>query len=516
VIDQKYEKDEIIFNIECLYQNLYNNIQKDFNHIKFTDIDEIEAYIHKFIDKRYEHDKDFVSHALSNIDESKIIKSVRKFYASFGIYFRTIRKVPITIITEDLPITFSRYLLAPKTPEDAKLLFAREGIRNIYPLDIALNISKLPHKLTVNAMLKVSKIAIQSSSYSEASKNLAEYHRIKLNPATIMSVTDHIGDLSFKDEMKRANERFRVFDDKTIDYSFPEIKKDGILYIEMDGAFLNTRDKTEKAKSSWHESKLGLVFSSLSKRVVQKRNTNTKSDSDDIIPKRERYELTSKEYTSYIGSVDIFKKLIFECAMRNGYGKYKNTVLISDGATWIRNLKEDIFCDAQQILDFFHLCEKISIFGKSFFKIPIIPDKHGNHIINDIDIKDNKNYDKYRIWTTETCLKLRLSRYNQVLDDIISKESSYKISNKNKLSKYIINNINNIDYALYEQKGYDIGSGAVESGNKSVLKKRLVGPGMRWYLASAQNIVSLTSKLESHRWYEDVVKPVKEHYKIKI
>jgi hypothetical protein len=31
-----------------------------------------------------------------------------------------------------------------------------------------------------------------------------------------------------------------------------------------------------------------------------------------------------------------FKKLLFESAVRNGYGQYKTTVVVSDGAAWIK------------------------------------------------------------------------------------------------------------------------------------------------------------------------------------
>ncbi|MDR0684516.1 MAG: hypothetical protein LBF83_05255 [Spirochaetaceae bacterium] len=34
---------------------------------------------------------------------------------------------------------------------------------------------------------------------------------------------------------------------------------------------------------------------------------------------------------------------------------------MSDGAAWIRNMVEELFPDAQQILDFFHLCENVKL-----------------------------------------------------------------------------------------------------------------------------------------------------------
>lgn len=45
----------------------------------------------------------------------------------------------------------------------------------------------------------------------------------------------------------------------------------------------------------------------------------------------------------------------------------KNTVIISDGATWIRNMKEEHFPDAQQILDLYHLKANTAEFAKFIF-----------------------------------------------------------------------------------------------------------------------------------------------------
>jgi hypothetical protein len=69
---------------------------------------------------------------------------------------------------------------------------------------------------------------------------------------------------------------------------------------------------------------------------------------------------------------------------------------------------------------------------------------------------------------------------------------------------YITNNIKNIDYAAYEQKGYFIGSGAIESGNKIVLQQRLKQAGMRWNVETAQNLLTLKAKAESGLWHTDV------------
>jgi hypothetical protein len=128
--------------------------------------------------------------------------------------------------------------------------------------------------------------------------------------------------------------------------------KKGILYIMADGAAINTRLKDEQG-SSWRENKLGLVFSSTG---LRKRNDGVTHD------------ILKKEYIPYVGSVEQFKGYLLECAVRNGYGRYEQTILLSDGAGWIRNMGEELFPDALQILDFYHLAENIYSFGKYLFQ----------------------------------------------------------------------------------------------------------------------------------------------------
>ena len=79
-------------------------------------------------------------------------------------------------------------------------------------------------------------------------------------------------------------------------------------------------------------------------------------------------KILKKEYTSYVGSAQEFKKHLLACAIRNGYGQYKETMLLGDGATWIKNIGEELFPDAKQILDLFHLCENTYSYAKAIFR----------------------------------------------------------------------------------------------------------------------------------------------------
>lgn len=79
----------------------------------------------------------------------------------------------------------------------------------------------------------------------------------------------------------------------------------------------------------------------------------------------------------------------------------------------------------------------------------------------------------------------------------------------------ILNNINNINYAKYINKGYFIGSGAVESANRYVLQERLKLPGMRWETTNGQAVLSLMAKLKSGLWEKDVVKASYRHFGVR-
>lgn len=249
-----------------------------------------------------------------------------------------------------------------------------------------------------------------------------------------------------------------------------------MLYIEADGAALNTRHKNSEG-STWRENKLGVVYSSDNiHRCTSKKGTK-------------EHRIEKREYISFIGSVDEFKKHLYSTAINNGYGKYKDTVVISDGAACIANMVTEVFPDAQHILDLFHLKENVYEYAKNkfnFIEADFIP------------------------WADRICSLLENGNSETVLNELNPDE---KYSNCVNLYHYISEHIEHINYPEYKAKGYFCGSGAIESGNKIVLQKRLKQAGMRWEPQSAQYLLTLKSKYESGRWETDVVDFVKQYFK---
>lgn len=341
-------------------------------------------------------------------------------------------------------------------------------------MDSYLGLAGLPFKITPAAMLKIAYWAQNQGSYQRAEDAIADAMHIKINDDTVRQVTNYVGNLVFLNDCKSAENAFSLLENRGLDI---RKRNKHVLYIQTDGAALNTRLKDEEG-STWRENKLGEVFSTDNIYYW----TNHKGERQHMINK--------KEYISYVGSVTEFKKHLLACALRNGYERYGETVFLSDGATWIRNMVEECFPDAQQILDFFHLSENVHIYARFLF---------------------NMDEAKYKPWARNICDLLKKSQYNSVLQTLDTHSDKKPNGCPINLHGYILNNINNIDYAEYEKKGYFIGSGAIESGNKIILQDRLKRAGMRWNTQTAQAMLTLKTKAESGLWHRAVEVPFLRH-----
>jgi hypothetical protein len=370
-------------------------------------------------------------------------------------------------------MSFSRYHLKPQDQESKEKLLELTGLKSIVPLDCRLGIACLPFKITPCAMLKIAFWAQNQLSYQRAEEAIYEIMKIRVNDDTVRAVTDFVGKVVFERDCRKADESICMLNSGRLEFLRD---RNGVLYIQTDGAALNTRSQDENG-STWRENKLGEVFSSSNIRYWNDHKGTR------------QHEILKKEYTSYIGPASEFKKHLLNLALRNGYGSYKETVVLSDGATWIRNMVEEIFPDAQHILDYFHLCENVNTFAKHLF---------------------NMDERKYRPWANDICKKLKNGDTRNVLSVLEPLERTPHNSPVN-LFGYISNNINNIDYVAYENKGYFIGSGAIESGNKLILQDRLKRAGMRWNTKTAQSLLTLKSKIESNAWLNDVQIPFLAH-----
>ena len=388
---------------------------------------------------------------------------------------RTDQRAERSILTLNGPLAYSRNILRPADSLSAIKLMETEGIKSIAPLDALFMVDKLPFKMTLATMLKAAYWAQNQCSYQMAEEVIGDVLKIRINDDTVRAITNYGGGIVFERDCINAGKAYELFAEGHLPY--PQ-DKPGVLYIQTDGASINTRHK-DKDNSTWRENKLGVVFST--------DNIHTWTDKHN----ERQHRILKREYVSFLGSCNEFKKHLLSCALKNGYGSYKKTILIADGATWIRNIREELFPDALQILDYYHLCENIHTFSKYLH---------------------NMDEAKYKPWADDVCKAMKKSLAKSVLKELLPWKDKRPGNCPVNLYGYIENNLDSIDYAKYIKSGYFIGSGAVESGNKIILQRRLKQSGMRWNNKSAQALLTLVSKEESNLWNLEVVGAILDYH----
>lgn len=231
-------------------------------------------------------------------------------------------------------------------------------------------------------------------------------------------------------------------------------KSDDLHYAMVDRSYILSRE------NGWTETKVGRIF---------KATDNFKVSSKRAVIKKSEYVAHVGTHTDFIGK---FSPLL---------NKYSMLVFIADGAPWMWKWISDCYPNVVQILDFFHGFEKICQWAILHYK-----DKE---ILNE--------------WC-ENAKQLLLS--NQVKELIIDiQDTDCKgdtLEKRNALLTYLNNNVHRMSYETFLNKGYLIGSGAIESAQRTVVQHRLKRSGQRWTLKGGQQVLNLRTKNLSNQWDE--------------
>ena len=136
-------------------------------------------------------------------------------------------------------------------------------------------------------------------------------------------------------------------------------------------------------------------------------------------------------------------------------------IALTDGGNGLEEFMDVYFPRAVKILDFHHATGHLADFAKVFRQGPqaerllrawchILKHAGGSQVIKVIERLDRK----------------KMSAETQAEQD--------------GLLNYLRNNVGRMDYPSYLKKGWQIGSGAIESACKTVVNQRLCLGGMRW------------------------------------
>ena len=227
------------------------------------------------------------------------------------------------------------------------------------------------------------------------------------------------------------------------------------VYCMADGSMLLTREE------KWKEIKLGRIFSG---------GSNIGHISKD------RGVVSESVYSAHLGNAaDFWERFSKEIPHQ------RNLVFIADGAKWIWNHVEACYPGSTQILDYFHCKEHVSDFAKDYF---------------------GKDSNVCTQFVEQVMVCFSNKKVEQGLKKIEALELSRKRLEKHreKLIGYLNANRKRIDYGTFKEKGYLVGSGAIEAAHRDVIQKRLKLSGQWWTMKGAQQIENLRVCEKSNQW----------------
>jgi hypothetical protein len=225
------------------------------------------------------------------------------------------------------------------------------------------------------------------------------------------------------------------------------------VYAMVDGSMLFTREK------GWTEIKVGRVFTESSCVSIQDK----------------RNKILQSQYVCHLGGHTEFLE-----KWESYIEPYRTQVFIADGAKWIWNHVEDAYPGAAQILDFFHAVEKVGNYAALQY-----PDKGYRDKWIEVQKQRLRNNEAVKIIEELKATAPLTTEAEKVCTDTI---------------RYYENNIARMQYKTYLEKGYLIGSGAIEAAHRNVVQQRLKLSGQRWSQQGAQQIANLRACKKSNQW----------------
>jgi hypothetical protein len=228
---------------------------------------------------------------------------------------------------------------------------------------------------------------------------------------------------------------------------------DGCLIPIVKIAAKGPKDRRKRRQLDWQEARLSLAY---------------------------RAGSLAKQYQATLQAVEVAGAQLLECARRAGAGQKSQIHCVGDGAAWIVRQVEERFGErANYLIDFYHVSEYLA---KAAEAITTEPQR----------------------WRRRQQERLKGNRVGKVMDELIPHLEEGKDRGEaapvRACLRYLSNRLANLDYKGAIGAGLPIGSGEIESGNRSVIQARLKRSGAWWKEETAENMLALRSRRASGEW----------------
>jgi len=224
------------------------------------------------------------------------------------------------------------------------------------------------------------------------------------------------------------------------------------------------RGRTTQPRVEWHEEKVG-VFYRQEQAVVAQRG-----------------QLAEKVVVGWQGEgLELGRRLHWE-ALRGGLGRAREMLVVADGAPWIWNVVRDRWGGAQQLLDFYHASQHLWALG---------------------EVLAPKDEGARREWVEERLHGLRHGQEQAVLRALAALPPRRGEAGKvlRREQSYFASQAHRMNYQAVAERGWPVGSGAVESAcrQRQCRRKR---PGQFWTAKGLRHLGALEEARDNGHWDE--------------
>jgi len=163
-----------------------------------------------------------------------------------------------------------------------------------------------------------------------------------------------------------------------------------------------------------------------------------------------------------------FAERVWREATRRRFCEAPRQAIIGDGAPWIWNIAQELFPDAIQIVDRFHVKQTLHRTAQSIF---------------------GSKGEQAKQWATERCAELDDGKLHAIVRAL--RPHAAACADAARCLLYIYRNRHRMRYLQFHKQGLCTSSGVLEAGCKVAIGTRLKRAGMHWTLDGANNIIAL-------------------------
>lgn len=222
------------------------------------------------------------------------------------------------------------------------------------------------------------------------------------------------------------------------------------------------KKKTSQPRVEWHDQKTGVFYR------------------QEAAVRAERGQLAEKVVVGWQGEpLELGRRLHWE-ALRGGLGRARAVLVVADGAPWIWNVAQDRWAGAHQLLDFYHASQHLWALGRALHP---------------------KEETARRTWVENRLHRLRHGKEKAVLREIAALPTRRGEAGKvvRREQNYFATQSVRMNYEPVAQRGWPIGSGAVESACRSRQCRRK-RPGQFWTRSGLRHLDALEEARDNGHW----------------